>query len=153
MDTKRILMFEENYDSLKSLKEHLEERFGWQVELTAEESIRERLAETHFDLILVDLMIAPVSLNDKGKEVKNVHFDGVNWQETGREFLRRLRRGEFVREEGTGTPAEVPVIAFSAVASDTVKKELSGELKVSDYLSKPFRLEEIVARIREVMKE
>ena len=44
--------------------------------MTAEADILERLAAEAFDLIMVDLMIRPESLDAEGNTVQNVHFPG-----------------------------------------------------------------------------
>jgi CheY-like chemotaxis protein len=111
---KRVLLFEEDFESMRDLKEHLQETFGWHVELTADARLLERLSDERFDLIVVDTMIRPKSPDAHGKEVQNVHFEGVHWLRTGFEFLRRLRRGEFSKEPGVGTSPDVPVLILSA---------------------------------------
>ena len=152
-EQKKILLFEEDFESMRDLKEHLEEEMGWDVELTAHRSLLERLSHERFDLITVDLMIRPTSLDADGKEVQNVHFDGVNWQRTGLEFLRRLRKGEFSEKPGLGTSPDVPAIILSAVAGYSVTDALGEDVPFNGYLEKPFRLEEIVERIRKSLQE
>jgi CheY-like chemotaxis protein len=153
MQQKRILLFEEDFESMRGLKEHIEEETGWHVDLTAEAGLLERLSRERFDLIVVDLMIHPTSLDADGKEVQNVHFDGVHWLKTGLEFLRRLRKGEFSKEAGVGTSPDVPVIVLSAVADYSVEKELRKEISVDGYMVKPFRLQELVERMRRALEE
>jgi len=149
----RILLFEEDFESMRDLKEHLEEEMEWDVELTADMSLLERLSHECFDLIVVDLMIRPISLDAGGKEVQNVHFDGVNWQRTGLEFLRCLRKGEFSQKLGLGTSPDVPAIILSAVAGYSVTDELGEEVHFNGYLEKPFRLEELVEKMCEMLQE
>jgi CheY-like chemotaxis protein len=148
---KKILLFEEDFESMRDLKEHLEEEMGWDVELTAEVGLLERLSRERFDLIVVDLMIHPTSLDAHGNEVQNVYFDGVPWLRTGLEFLRRLRDGEFSKEDGLGTSPDVPVIILSAVASYSVIGALGEDVRLNGYLEKPFRLKEIVEKIEELL--
>jgi len=150
---KRILLFEEDFESMYDLKEHLEEDIGWDVELTADRSLLERLRHERFDLIVVDLMIRPTSLDAEGREVQNVHFDGVNWHKTGLEFLRRLRKGEFSQKPDLGTPPDVPAIILSAVAGYSVTDELGEDVRFNGYLEKPFRLDELIEKIRELLQE
>ncbi len=144
----KVLLFEDDYESMRDLKEHLEEDTGWEVTLSAEAGLLDRLKRERFDLVVVDLMVHPVSPNADGAEVSNVHFEGVNWQQTGLEFLRRLRRGDFTGAEGTGTAPGVPAIMLSAVGDDSIQAELKQDSLVEDYVEKPFRLEEFVRRIR-----
>lgn len=152
-EQKKILLFEDDFESMRDLKEHLEEETGWDVELTAEVGLLQQLNRERFDLIVVDLMIHPTSLDADGKEVRNVHFDGVNWQKTGLEFLRRLRKGELSEKPGLGTPPDIPVIILSAVASYSVTDELGKDIRLNGYLEKPFRLEELVEKMCELLRE
>jgi CheY-like chemotaxis protein len=152
-EQKRILLFEEDYESMRDLKEHIEEEMGLYVELTADAGLLERLSRERFDLVVVDLMIYPTSLDAHGYEVQNVHFNGVLWRKTGLEFLRRLRKGEFSKEAGLGTSPDVPVIVLSAVANYSVKNELGEDISVEEYVEKPFRLEEMVEHIRGLLQE
>jgi CheY-like chemotaxis protein len=150
-EPKNILLFDDDYEGMAALKYFLQEILGFQVELTAEQALLERLSQERFDLICVDLMIHPTSLNADSNEVHNIHFDGVNWQKTGLEFLRRLRRGEFSDQPDRGTSPQVPVIVLSAVANYSVEDELS--LDRVEYIEKPFALEEIIERINRLLQE
>lgn len=150
---KRILVFDDDFESMRDFKEYIEEELEWDVDLTANRSLLERLSHERFDLIIVDLMIRPASLDADGEEVQNVHFDGVNWQRTGLEFLRRLREGEFSEELGLGTSPDVPAIILSAVASYSVTDELGEDVRLNGYLEKPFRLEELVEKIHGLLQE
>ena len=85
-ERKRLLFFEDDYDNLRDLEEYLERDLGWQIEVTAQESILARLATETFDLLVVDLMIRPESLDAEGNKVVNVHFQDVSWLRTGIEF-------------------------------------------------------------------
>ena len=152
-EQKSILLFEDDFESMHDLKEHLEETMGWHVELTADRGLPERLGQERFDLVIVDAMIRPTSLDAEGKEVENVHFDNTRWLETGIEFLRRLRKGEFSQEGDTGTSPNVPVIILSAAATHSVERELGDHLTVEGYAEKPFRLEDMVERIRKLLQE
>ena len=144
---KTVLFFEDDYESLQDLKEYLERYRGWQVELSARANIVDLIAHERFDLILVDLMIPPESLDASGQTVQNVHFDGISWLKTGIEFLRRLRRGEFSGETGHGTPPDVPVIVLSAVANYSVENALPNQLAATEYVEKPFLVEDLLRRI------
>jgi hypothetical protein len=142
----KILLFDDEFDSLIFLKLHLESYFKWSVELTAEEVILERLKIERFDLVVVDSMIQPESENNHGRNVKNVHFEGVNWRGTGREFIRRLRLGEF--SSSNGTPADVPIILLSAIADSVVTSAGNDLLTSLKVIEKPFRLEVLVQVIQ-----
>ena len=148
---KRILLFDDDYESLADLKQYLEASLGFHVELTAEKQLLERLQNERFDLICVDLMIHPTSLDANDQEVQNVHFEQVNWRRTGLELLRRLRQGEFSQEPDLGTSPQVPVLVLSAVANYSVEHELKGDDLV-EYVEKPFALEEVIERIRRLLQ-
>jgi CheY-like chemotaxis protein len=149
---KRILLFEEDYEGMYDLKEHLDEIFGWEVELSADETLLERLGRECFDLLVVDIMIHHYSPDADGNEVKNVHFEGVSWRKTGLELVKRLRQGDLTGG-GEGTPPDVPVIMLSAVANDSVQQELRDEVAVEGYFEKPFRLEDLVGRMIALLGE
>jgi len=149
---KRVLLLEEDFESMRDLKEHLEEMFEWHVELTADASLLQRLSRERFDLIVVDVMIRPTSPDAHGNEVQNIHFDGVHWLRTGLEFLQRLRRGEF-SEEGLGTSPDVPVLVLTAVGDRSEVENLRKEVSFDSCVNKPFRLEELVNRMRRLLKE
>ena len=171
---KRILLFDEDYESMRDLKDHIEDEEGWYVELSAQEELLERLGRERFDLIVVDLMIHPISFDADGKEVTNVHYEGVNWKQTGLEFIRRLRKGEYSQASGEGTPPDVPIIVLSAVADQSTEEKIKeavypagaatppvqstgpvqktgAEGRLPSYIQKPFRLQEMVERIRSLL--
>jgi CheY-like chemotaxis protein len=152
-EPKKLLFFEDDYDNLRDLREYLEQDLGWQIQVTAEEGILARLGRETFDLIVVDLMIRPESLDAEGNSVQNVHFPGVSWLRTGLEFLRRLRRGEFAITPGQGTPPDVPVIVLSAVASFSVENALPDDDASTEYVEKPFLVGDLIARIKRLMQE
>jgi CheY-like chemotaxis protein len=148
---RRLLLFEDDYESMQDLKEYIEEELHWEVVLSAQTDILDRLKHERFDVVVVDLMIHPTSFDADGRQVENVHFVGVPWVKTGLEFLRRLRRGEFVGD--TGTSPDVPVLILSAVAGYSVTDELGKAIRVNGYVEKPFRLHDLVMRIRTLVKE
>jgi CheY-like chemotaxis protein len=148
----RILLFEDDYESMRYVKEHLEEELGWSVELSAAVDVLERLGREKFDLVILDLMIQPKSLDAEGLEVENLHFEDITWKRTGLEFLKRLRAGDFNRQPGAGTSPDVPVMVLSAVAGYSVEGKLDPGVFVNKYLEKPFRLDDLVRCIRELLK-
>jgi DNA-binding response OmpR family regulator len=98
-------------------------------------------------------MVRPESVDAEGRKVQNVHFDGVSWLRTGLAFLEHLRRGDFVVTPGQGTSPDVPVIVLSAVAHYSVENELPPSSTTTDYVEKPFRVRDLVARIERLMQE
>jgi len=148
----KVLLFEDDFASMRDLKEFLETELGWQVELGAAEGLLAQIGRERFDLVVVDAMIHPTSLDDAGQEVRNVHYDGVNWRRTGFEFVRRLQRGAYSPEAGQGTPPDVPVLFLSAVANYSVEEDLHQEITVQGYVEKPFRLEDLVEQMRDLLE-
>jgi CheY-like chemotaxis protein len=152
-EPKKLLFFEDDYENLRDLQDYLEQDLGWQIEVTAEASILERLGTETYDLIVVDLMIRPESLDAKGNNVQNVHFPGVSWLRTGLEFLQQLRNGTFVTTPGRGTPPDVPVIVLSAVANYSVEDALPDGDASTEYIEKPFLVGDLIALIRRLTQE
>jgi CheY-like chemotaxis protein len=150
---RKLLLFEDDYESMQDVKEYIEEEIHWEVVLSAQTDVLDRLRHEQFDVVVVDLMIHPTSFDAEGRQVENVHFVGVPWVKTGLEFLRRLRKGEFAGEAGAGTSPDVPVLILSAVAGYSVTDELGKAIRVSAYVEKPFRLADLVMRIRTLVKE
>jgi CheY-like chemotaxis protein len=146
---KKVLLFEDNYESMYDVKEYLEEEHGWDVTLSAKQDVLDHLRTERFDLVCVDVMILERSLDEKDREVENVVFDNIPWLQTGAEFLHRLRRGEFTGEHGT--PSNVPVLVISAVAGSSFEP-LSQEW-IQGHVEKPFRLEELVEQMCAVLGE
>jgi CheY-like chemotaxis protein len=149
---KKILIFDEDFESMCDLKEHLEQDVGYEVVLTAQASLPERLQKERFDLVLVDIMIHSKSPDEEGREVDNIHFDGIPWAKTGLEFLRALRNGEFSGATSAGTSPNVPVIVLSAVASDSITGELKEHRLAQIYMTKPYRFSEILSNINLLLK-
>lgn len=147
---KRILLFDDDYESMEPLKLFLEEISGYRVDLTARADIVDRLATERFDLLCIDLMIHPVGLDAELQEVNNLHFPGVNWQKTGLVFLERLRHGAF-SPGAASTPATVPVIVLSAVANRSTDELTITDNATTEYLEKPFDLEEILEAIERLL--
>lgn len=142
----RILLFDDDYVSLEPLKEALED-CGYTVVLGAGECLLEQLASERFDLICVDFMIHPQSPAREGEGVvANVHYPGVGWQETGLEFLRRLRRGEYAGADKRGTPPTVPAIILSATADPDAQYDAQA------IFEKPFDLIEVVETLDSLLQ-
>jgi DNA-binding response OmpR family regulator len=64
------------------------------------------------------------------------------------ELCRRLREGE----PGRSWDRDVPVIVLGAVAADAVDRVRAFERGCDDYLTRPFEYEELLARIRAVLR-
>jgi CheY-like chemotaxis protein len=132
---------------MTDLKDAIEVELGWSVELSAQISLLERLSQERFDLIVADLMIHSTSSGPDGEAVQNVHYDDVNWRNTGLEFLRKLRAGAYSADTPTSTPPTVPVVVLSAVADESVMQDIHNGIS-KHCAEKPFRLEPIIELIR-----
>ena len=143
MAQKRILLFDDDYERMEPLM-HFLVQHGYQVDLTAEQKVLSRLAETRYDLVCIDFMIHPSTPDSNDEIVHNVQYSDISWQEAGREFLARLRKGEYEAADGSGTPRSVPVIVLSATVSQ------DENLRAEYVLEKPFDLMELYARISEL---
>ncbi len=64
------------------------------------------------------------------------------------ELCRRLREGE----PGRSWNRDVPVIVLGVAESDTIERVKAFERGCDDYLTRPFHYEELVARIRAVLR-
>ncbi|MFZ1771116.1 MAG: hypothetical protein WAU00_18050 [Caldilinea sp.] len=142
----RILLFDDDYLSMEPLKEAIED-YGYTVVLTAAQEILDQLTVERFDLISVDFMIHPETPALEGEGViANVHYPGVSWQETGLEFLRRLRRGDYEGIDGQGTARTTPAIILSATADpdETYDAQVIFE--------KPFDLDEVITALETLLQ-
>ena len=158
MQQAAILIIDDDYVSMKPLQQTLTDLCHYRVNLSAEEKVTAQLAEQRYDLICLDLMIHQDSemLTETGEHfvVRNIHFDEVNWRETGLEFLTRLRMGEY-SNNGTGTSSTVPVIVLSATADQETVERVESFARTSPtwYVEKPFLLKTVIAQIRTALKE
>lgn len=122
--TKRILIIEDDPDIAESLRYNLV-REGWRAEVaeSGEKGLRLALdSKQSPSLIILDLMLP-----------------GMN----GTELCRRFRR-----ESAT---ENTPIIILTAKASESDK--ISGlEIGADDYMTKPFSVKELMARIRAVLR-
>ncbi|CAG0953496.1 hypothetical protein ANAEL_00199 [Anaerolineales bacterium] len=149
---KRILLLDDDYESMHDLKSYLEEELGWEVEFSAEKNLLQRLGQEQFDLLLVDVMIRPKNIGPNSQEVENIHYDNVKWDHTGLEFIRRFRQGEY-SQEGMGTSRNVPLIALSAVADSAADGEWGKIIQNEHCVEKPFRLSELIKLVQKLLQE
>jgi CheY-like chemotaxis protein len=149
---RKVLLLDDDYQSMAPLKELLETLFDFEVDLSAARETVERLTNVRYDLLCIDIMILPKSLNGDHEEVENIHFDGVHWQTTGLAFLDRLRRGDY-RGDGAGTAPDAPVIILSAVADDSLVDAgyLAGQR--TRHLEKPFDVDVLINTMMQMLDE
>jgi CheY-like chemotaxis protein len=150
--SKRLLLLDDDYESMEMLYKYLKEELGMDVEFTASANLLERLDQEKYDLLLVDLMIHQFSPNKNHERVQNIQYENVKWDRTGMEFIRRFRRGEYT-PTGQGTSTAVPIIVLSAVADSATDGDW-GEILAKEYIvEKPFRLSELSGLINRLLQE
>jgi len=76
-----------------------------------------------------------------GAEVKLVILDLLLGQEDGLDLLRNIR-----------SSSDVPVIIITGHRRDDIDRVVGLELGADDYLTKPFNLRELLARVRAVLR-
>jgi CheY-like chemotaxis protein len=149
---KKLLLLDDDYESMESLQLYVQRELGLDIEFSADANLLKRLDQEKFDLLIVDLMIHPRSLNAQNEEVQNIHYDNVKWNRTGLEFIRRFRTGEYTRT-GQGTCTAVPIIVLSAVADSALDGEWGKIIQNEHQMEKPFRLSELSNLIRSLLQE
>lgn len=120
--SKRVIYFEDDKDMVELVRIILG-REGYQVEGVAEGQAGIKAVQQNSpDIILLDLMLPDMD---------------------GWEIFRQLKHDE--------STADIPVIVITAKAQ-SIDKVLGLEIaKVDDYISKPFRPNELVDRVEEVL--
>jgi phosphate regulon transcriptional regulator PhoB len=119
---KKILVIEDEIDLVKLLKYNLEKE-GYKVAFTTNGALA--LAEVRRempDMIILDLMLPGV--------------DGL-------EVCRQLRRNDSF--------ARVPILIISAKSEET-DRVIALEIGADDYVTKPFGMREVVARVRALLR-
>lgn len=149
---RKILMLDDDFESMQYLQVYVKKELSLDVELSAEKSLLERLDRERFDLLIVDLMIHPRSPNAENQEVENIHYDGVKWDRTGLEFIRRFRQGEYTKT-GQGTSVDVPIIVMSAVGESASDGEWGKIVQKEHQMEKPFRLSDFKKLMNSLLAE
>jgi CheY-like chemotaxis protein len=149
---RKILMLDDDFESMQNLQMYIKRELNLDAELSAEKSLLERLDREKFDLLIVDLMIHPRSPNANNQEVENIHYDDVKWDRTGLEFIRRFRQGEYTGS-GQGTSVDVPIIVMSAVGESAMNGDWGKVVKKEHHMEKPFRLSDFKNLIHSLLSE
>ncbi len=120
---KRILIIEDDKDIVEALRYNLEKEKGFSV-ISAQsgDSGLAMALETHPHLILLD-----------------IGLPGLN----GFEVCRQIRKDEQTRQ--------IPILILTARSSES-DKVLGLELGADDYITKPFGIRELIARIRVALR-
>jgi DNA-binding response OmpR family regulator len=117
---KKILIVEDELNMIKGLKDNLEFE-GYKVDTAMEgRSGLQKILQSGYDLILLDIMLPEVS---------------------GFDICRTVRR------EGVNTP-----IILLTAKGEEIDKVLGLELGADDYITKPFSLRELLARIKAILR-
>lgn len=151
-NARKILMLDDDFESMQNLQVFVKKELNMDVELTAEKNLLQRLGKEKFDLLIVDLMIQPKSFNGENLEVENIHYDGVKWDRTGLEFIRRFRKGEYT-QTGKGTSVDVPIIIMSAVSDSAANGEWGKIIQNEHRMEKPFRLSDFMKLVNTLLQE
>ena len=143
---KTIFYFE---DEPELLRDHFKVlRAKHEVIISATRADIEKKRRQPVDLLIVDLMIHHSSFDEAGKEVQNVRYPNVEWQQTGVEFLRRVRAGDY---EKFGFSADIPVIAATAIVDASTREEVVEQLDAKAYLEKPFSVDKLEEAIEAIL--
>lgn len=119
---KHILLIEDDVDIIKLSKEPLEQE-GFSVSVAMSVKFgTEKIKIEKPDIILLDLMLQ----DGNGSEI-------VKWLKRNEEF------------------SNIPVIVITAKSSE-VDKVLLLELGADDYITKPFSIRELIARIKNILR-
>lgn len=119
---KKILVIDDEINILELIRYNLEMENYEVVTLESGEDIISILSCQSFDLIILDIMLPNIS---------------------GLEILKIIK--------GNGNFKRIPVICLSA-KSEEMDKILGLELGADDYLSKPFGVRELIARVKVVLR-
>ncbi len=149
---KKLLLLDDDYESMEGLHSYMTEEMGLDVEFSADAKLLERLDQEKFDLLIVDVMIHPRSPNAQNEEIENIYYDGIRWDQTGLEFIRRFRMGEYT-PTGQGTSVAVPIIVLSAIADSTANREWVKIIQSEHHMEKPFRLSALICLIERLLEE
>jgi DNA-binding response OmpR family regulator len=117
---KRILLVEDDPQISNLVGLHLHEPFYEVAAFDRAATALSRLADTTFDLVILDIMLPDLS---------------------GVEICRRIRE----RDKRT------PILMLSSLAEET-DKVMALELGADDYLTKPFGVFELMARVKALMR-
>ncbi|MFH1478954.1 MAG: response regulator [Candidatus Omnitrophota bacterium] len=122
LETKKIMIVDDEEDIRRLLKIRLE-REGFELVIAEDGEIGLRLAEAEKpDLIVLDIVMP--------------NMDGYT-------CLKELRK--------LPTTKDIPVIMFSGKEEDKVR-DLFAFQKISAYIEKPFDLEDLINKIKEILK-
>ena len=91
--------------------------------------------------------------NQENELVDNVGYPGVNWQDTGKEFVKRLRRGDYEAAQAGGTKSTVPLIVVSATSDMFDNGDEDFNVEIDDIYEKPFDAMKLLQRIRDLVGE
>lgn len=145
---KRILFFEDQIEASQFYIEALNDE-GYDVTVTANEKKIFITPKEPFDLLLLDIMIKTKEHDDDERFEGNLHFEGIKWSETGLEFFKRIRQGDYIEY---GLSKDITCIVVTAIADADVIEQLY-TLKPKEIIGKPYKVETLLKEVRSVFEE
>lgn len=127
-----------NQYHIAELKEH------YTVTAGAGQSLVDEPRSGSFDLLIVDLMIhrdGPADMSNT--PTTNLHYDAIGWRQTGIEFLRRVRAGQY---EQNGLLADIPAIVVTG-SGDEVDEKAARGLAQGPLLTKPCTIDALLGAV------
>ncbi len=165
IDKKRIFWFEDDPDAVEEYVNQL--RTTYEINIGAQwgKILEERIVP--FDLVIIDLMIHHKSNNSEtfgnldpivnypnipnsettGYLNTNVSYPGIHWTETGVEFLKRLRKGEY---EKYGFIKKMPAIVVTGVGNYQAE-EKTREIGINGFHEKPVLYADLIKTIEQIL--
>lgn len=145
-EKKVIFWFEDQSAAIESYLKEI--RGDYEVVVSADINDIKQNRDHPINLLIMDIMIHPNGSDHETKtKVNNLHFEGIYWKDTGLEFLRRIRLGEY---EQWGILQGTPIIVHTAVVDYQIEEQAM-ELQISAFLKKPCSLSDLEAAIINAM--
>jgi len=144
---KSILFIEDQKDASEFHIEALIDA-GYDVTVTAKEIDIFKLREKPFDLMILDIMIKTKDCDEDDDMFEgNLHFDGVNWDETGLEFFKRVRQEKY---NEYGIPEDIPCIVATAVGDVDVIEQIY-KLNPKEVIGKPYKVDKLLKEVESIL--
>ena len=145
MAKKKILYFEDEstlfIDFIDALSEFYE------VYVSTEKKFIETERDYIFDLLILDIQIFNSDYDDDDNMIENLQFNNIYWRDTGIEFLRRIRQGQY---EKNGFPSDMVIVAATVRADIDITNELLKH-DINLILEKPFTIDDLLNNLQQVI--
>lgn len=145
---KRILFLEDQFEASQFHIDALIDE-GYNITVTAKEKLIFTPRKEPFDLLLLDIMIKAKEHVEDERFEGNLHFEDINWSETGLEFFKRIRQGVYTEY---GLLKDITCIVVTATADADVIEQLF-KLEPKRVIWKPYKVETLLLEVRSVFKE